>query len=607
MYCGKCGQGLPDDARFCDSCGNAIGTAVQSTPKEQPASAVSSVSFGEDNNQALSGDSSFGDSASPIISVRTPPPGSGKKKVIIGAILAIVLAVGGFFGWKNLGTEARVEKKLDLAVKYLSENNYEQAILAFNEAIKIDNKDVKAYQGLARTYTLGKKYSEAKSTYERGIAAAAPDKKQILQLGLAGMYIDQGNLSEGQSAYQRIIDEDPSCSEAYRQLAYIYNQSKDKQNAKQCLEKGAGFSQDYRLFNDLALAYYSTSNKDKAQDAILKSLTLQIHQQEAFELLNRYYNADPENLVKLGDEYIKKGSQLAGSVVILYTFNSKVDPSGAINYIEKLPQNLKDDISMQIIMAQTYLGMGKTEPAFKVVQAINTDKIKDPNALAKLARLYLLANNKEQARALAERALQTDDQVLEAYSVLNQSYLAENQALASMWRTKYLMFGSSVSLKQSNDELNKYNVLKDSGQLIRKITFDEEETELRKKGLTKIYDGTIKKYNLSMEGQGYLDTQNNIAYVEMFFNQDSPRFLTNEGIAGRIIDESLYLKPLFVRVHNPTLLTRDGKIVIAYGPSSHSATWIQVIAMGPPLETHFKNAGISLEPFTFIDVPELKK
>lgn len=609
MYCGKCGQGLPDDARFCESCGNAIGIVPdQPTPKEQPASFVSSASFEEDSNNAFSGNSSYKDPASPIISVRTNPPGSGKKKIIIGTVLAIVLTVGGFFGWKNLGTEARVEKKLDLAVKYLSENNYDQAILAFNDAIKIDARDVKAYQGLARTYTLEGKHSEAKSTYERGIAAAASDKKQILKLGLAGMYIDQGSLSEGQSAYQRIINEDPACSEAYRQLAYIYNQSGDKQNAKLCLEKGAGFSQDYRLFNDLALTYFSTGFKDKGQEAILKSLTLQIHQQEAFELLNRYYMSDPENVVKLGNDFINKGSPLAGSVVIINTFNNKADPLSAINYIEQLPQNVKEDISMQIILAQIYWGMGKTEPALKIMQAINIDKIKNPNALANIARIYLTANKKEQARAFAERALQIDDRVLEAYSVLNQSYLSENQALASTWRSRCLMFGLSISLKQSKQEVGKYYMLSDSKVLIDRLTFDEEETELRRKGLTKTYDGTVKKYNMSMRNAAYLDTQNNTAYVAMFFNNDSPKYLTVEGKAGCNLDESLYLKPLFIKVHNPMLLRRDGKMYIAYNPNAYTDTWAQVIAMGPlPLETHFKNAGVSLDPFNFIDVPELNK
>ncbi|MEN6391159.1 MAG: tetratricopeptide repeat protein [Syntrophomonas sp.] len=84
---------------------------------------------------------------------KTKGPGGGKKlKILIGSLLALVLlAAGGFWGWQYFGTEARTKAKLDLGVKYLSENDYEKAVLAFNEAIKIDPKEVKGYQGLAKT------------------------------------------------------------------------------------------------------------------------------------------------------------------------------------------------------------------------------------------------------------------------------------------------------------------------------------------------------------------------------------------------------------------------------------------------------------------------
>lgn len=97
-------------------------------------------------------------------------------------------------------------------------------ILAFNEAITIDPKEVKGYQGLAKVYTLQDKYNEAQSAYEKGLSAVPTDKKLPLQLGLAGMYIDQNKLSEAGKAYTTIINTSPNCLEAYWGLAQVYQQ-----------------------------------------------------------------------------------------------------------------------------------------------------------------------------------------------------------------------------------------------------------------------------------------------------------------------------------------------------------------------------------------------
>lgn len=47
---------------------------------------------------------------------------------------------------------SQYEKQIKLGYKYLKEENYEQAILAFNKAIEIDVKKTKSYIGLAKTY-----------------------------------------------------------------------------------------------------------------------------------------------------------------------------------------------------------------------------------------------------------------------------------------------------------------------------------------------------------------------------------------------------------------------------------------------------------------------
>ena len=70
---------------------------------------------------------------------------SGKKKLGILAVIVVVLAalaVG--FGIYNR-PENRLARQLDLGERYLEEQNYAEAVLAFEKAIQIDERCMAAY------------------------------------------------------------------------------------------------------------------------------------------------------------------------------------------------------------------------------------------------------------------------------------------------------------------------------------------------------------------------------------------------------------------------------------------------------------------------------
>lgn len=64
------------------------------------------------------------------------------------AVLLILTACGGNDGGNTLSWQ----EQYDLGVRYLSEGNYEEAIIAFTAAIEINPKQTEAYIGLADVY-----------------------------------------------------------------------------------------------------------------------------------------------------------------------------------------------------------------------------------------------------------------------------------------------------------------------------------------------------------------------------------------------------------------------------------------------------------------------
>lgn len=70
------------------------------------------------------------------------------QKKIRWLILIVALALAGC----GRSAARRVQEQLALGQKYLTEENYEEAIIAFNKAIELDEKEIRAYTGLVQSY-----------------------------------------------------------------------------------------------------------------------------------------------------------------------------------------------------------------------------------------------------------------------------------------------------------------------------------------------------------------------------------------------------------------------------------------------------------------------
>ena len=104
------------------------------------------------------------------------------------------------------------QEKYDLGIKYLEESNYEEAVLAFSEAIKIDSKQPKVFIGRGDAYVM------IEDDYKKAIA----DYEQALEL-------------------------DELCIEAYISLSDIYLCKEDTEKAKAVLKEGYKITKNDRL------------------------------------------------------------------------------------------------------------------------------------------------------------------------------------------------------------------------------------------------------------------------------------------------------------------------------------------------------------------------
>lgn len=108
-----------------------------------------------------------------------------KKKIIwISAVGLIVLfiAIAGFFAINQKLSQKKFTEKMRLAEKYLSTKDYENAIIAYKEALEVNPKEEKSYIRLATVYMELSDVNKAKYYLTLGIKRA--DSCGSLQLML---------------------------------------------------------------------------------------------------------------------------------------------------------------------------------------------------------------------------------------------------------------------------------------------------------------------------------------------------------------------------------------------------------------------------------------
>ena len=114
-------------------------------------------------------------------------------KRICSWLLTIVLVLG--LCACGQSTEATWQEQYDLGVRYLSEGNYEEAIIAFTAAIEIDPMRPEAYVGRGGAYIGSGETAEnlaaALADYEE--AVALDETNAAAWLGIADVYIRQGD------------------------------------------------------------------------------------------------------------------------------------------------------------------------------------------------------------------------------------------------------------------------------------------------------------------------------------------------------------------------------------------------------------------------------
>lgn len=125
MVCTNCGKELKEGIKFCPYCGKSVGS--------EKGEVIKSETLSEDR--------------------KNPVKKTVVKQRIIICVSVVMFIIAAFISISMYNTtEKRIQRQLDLGYKYLENQQYEEACLACEKAIGIDDKCIEAYAMLIHAY-----------------------------------------------------------------------------------------------------------------------------------------------------------------------------------------------------------------------------------------------------------------------------------------------------------------------------------------------------------------------------------------------------------------------------------------------------------------------
>lgn len=237
MYCPKCGSRIPEGGSFCPYCGTPVGGN----------SAPGGVSFAEGTGRKAD---PVGLTDRAAVAKKTR---ESKLWILMIAAVAVVFVFVLLLVLKS--PAATLRRQMDIGSRYLEEGNFEQAVMAYQEALDIDPTAGEAYIGLAKAYAGSKDHENEILILRTGIEKAADrDDRTLLQTMMTDS-LDQlvaeaeelyqsGDTDGAEALYELVLSADPERGEVYSGLADIDEVNSNIQKAVTDLNRGVTALQD---------------------------------------------------------------------------------------------------------------------------------------------------------------------------------------------------------------------------------------------------------------------------------------------------------------------------------------------------------------------------
>ena len=355
-------------------------------------------------------------------------------------------------------------------LRYESEENIDNAILSFRQAVREDSTYALAHAALGEAFW--RKYESGKDTRLVHDAIAECNRAQSIDANLAPVNITLGMVYAGTGKpdqaiplFEAALQKDPSSAEAYRGLSKAYESRGDIPAAEKTYRRAIELRPDYwGGHNDLGVFYSKNSRYDEAIAAFKKVISLTPDNYRGYSNVGGMYYflkrwSDAREMFELSYN-IRPSYQTASNLGTLNYVEGRF-PEAATWYERARASNANDHFVTGNLASAYYWspdGRGKSTELFRQAIGLARQQLSvnpdDPDIMASLGGYYAMIGARDSARLCTERSLRLNRNDASILFRAGTTYEAiGDRERALQWIGKALDAGYSVSEISSQPEL----------------------------------------------------------------------------------------------------------------------------------------------------------
>jgi tetratricopeptide (TPR) repeat protein len=305
----------------------------------------------------------------------------------------------------------------NLGVVYFRKGMYEEALIQFKQAIKIDAKFDLARDNLRRVYKVSNIEDPDIRQWKEQVERDPDNLSFRVSLGVS--YYNVGHLDEAEKVLRKVIETDPSHCMARIRLG---NLLKSRGRYREALEHYAQVSDEIGdhpvYYTDLGEIYYNLGRTHEAMSALSKAISIDAGYWRPHLLMSFAYG--DEGRTEDANKESEIASQLnpysrnteANLSIIQDGGEFRAEPDGS------LEDDLQDAESTSFLLGTAYRERGYYKEALKEFELALIETPDSEKIHMELARLYIADDRVDDAMAMLAKTLEANPDNFEAYAMI---------------------------------------------------------------------------------------------------------------------------------------------------------------------------------------------
>lgn len=176
--------------------------------------------------------------------------------IIVTIIAVLLIGFAGWYFYKQYQNNAAFEKLMSQGETSLDNEDYDDALTNFENAIALDVKKAQPYEGKAEAHWGMSDYDQAEAAIEKAKMIETTDRGRVVT---AMIYVDTGRKDEGKQLLNEVAENDPKEYRIILNAAKTYDKLEDYKSAEALLKKGIAEERDpeklKKLYGELIASY----------------------------------------------------------------------------------------------------------------------------------------------------------------------------------------------------------------------------------------------------------------------------------------------------------------------------------------------------------------